>query len=223
MDQDSTFMSLLINYLVKKLNIIIKTVAPYNHQSLQLEHGIKPLSTNITKYLINLGQMWPKYLPLATMAYNTFNTPNLASYSPYELVFSRKPILETTPDIKVSGMFKKYYTLFNKRLQYSHKLLKDFRSKRLAVINKDRNLFQYNSGDLVGIISLLTSQLGTSSRKVAIKYVGSLVIYTIIDPYNYFLMTLDGNILRGLFKHGRLKPAIIRMSQGNMCNLLQLK
>ena len=36
MDQDSAFIStLLMNYLFKKLNIKIKTVAPYNHQSLQ--------------------------------------------------------------------------------------------------------------------------------------------------------------------------------------------
>ena len=48
--------------------------------------------------------MWPKYLPLATFAYNTFNTPNLAKYSPYGLVFDRKPKLvlnlEMTPDVK---------------------------------------------------------------------------------------------------------------------------
>ena len=65
--------------------------------------------------------MWPKYLPLRTLAYNTFNTPNLAKYSPYELVFCRKPKLlldlETNPDIKVLGMCKDYYTLLNKRLQ----------------------------------------------------------------------------------------------------------
>ena len=45
MDQDSTFMSLLMNYLFNKLDIKIKTVAPYNHQSLQAEHGIKSLLT----------------------------------------------------------------------------------------------------------------------------------------------------------------------------------
>ena len=56
------------------------------------------------------------------------------------------------PDIKVSGTFKDYYTLLNKRLQYLHKLIQDFKSKRLAMINKDRNFFQYNSGDLVYII-----------------------------------------------------------------------
>ena len=59
--------------------------------------------------------------------------------------------------------------------------------------------------------------------KVTIKYVGPVVIYKIIDPHNYLLMTLDGRILRGLFEHERLKPRNIRMSQGNIQNLPQLK
>ena len=40
MDQDSTFMSSHMNYLFSKYNIKIKTVVPYNHQSLQTEHRI---------------------------------------------------------------------------------------------------------------------------------------------------------------------------------------
>ena len=68
--------------------------------------------------------MWPKYLSLATFAYNTFNTPNLANFSPYELVFGRKPKvllnLDTMPDITVSGKFKDYHELVNKRLKYLH-------------------------------------------------------------------------------------------------------
>ena len=56
-----------------------------------------------------------------------------------------------------------------------------------------------------------------------IKYVGPVVIYKIIDPHNYLLMTLDGKILRGLFEHKRLKPAILRTSEGNVSNLSQLK
>ena len=66
-------------------------VTPYNNQSLQAEHGIKSLSMILMKHLTNLGQMWPKCLLLATFAYNTFNTPNLANFSLYELVFRRKP------------------------------------------------------------------------------------------------------------------------------------
>ena len=59
------------------------------------------------------------------------------------------------------------------------------------MINKNHKDFQYNNGDLVYIISPLTSQLRTNSRKVIIKYVGPLVIYKIVDPHNYLLMTLE--------------------------------
>ena len=104
-----------------------------------------------------------------------------------------------------------------------HKLLQDFKSKRLAMIKIDRTFFQYNSGDLVHIMSWLTSQLCTISRKVMIKYVGPIVICKIIDLHNYLLMTLDGKILRELFEHKRLKPANIRTSHGNVQNLEQLK
>ena len=51
MDLDSAFMSSLMSYLFKKLGIKIKTVALYNHQSLQAEHGIKSLSNILTKHL----------------------------------------------------------------------------------------------------------------------------------------------------------------------------
>ena len=53
MDQDSAFMSSLMTYLLNKFNIKIRTVAPYNHQSLQAEHGIKSLSTILSKHLIH--------------------------------------------------------------------------------------------------------------------------------------------------------------------------
>ena len=200
--------------------------SPYNHQSLQAEHGIKSLSTILTKHLTNLGQMWPKYLPLAMFAYNTFNTPNLCNYSPYELTFGRKPRplinLDTNPDIKVSGTFKEYYELLNKRLKYPHDILLNFKSRKFAMINNDRAFFQYKSGDLVYIISPLSSQLCTALYKVSIKYVGPVTIYKIIDPHNYLLMTLAGKILRGLFEHERLKPTIDRTSQGNVQNVVQL-
>ena len=61
--------------------------------------------------------------------------------------------------------------------------------KRIALINKDRTFFHYNSRDLVYIISPLTNQLCTASRKVMIKYVAHFVAYKIIDPHNYLLMT----------------------------------
>ena len=62
MDQDSAFMSSLMTYLFHKFNIKVKTVAPYNHQSLQVEHGIKSLAHILTKHPTSLGQMWTRYL-----------------------------------------------------------------------------------------------------------------------------------------------------------------
>ena len=141
-----------------------------------------------------------KIFTLVTFAYNTFNTPNLGNHIPYELIFSRKLrsllSLDPTPDIKVSGTFREYYNLLNKRLKYLHTLFLNFKSKRLAMINKDRAFFQYNIRYLVYIISLITSKLHTASRKITIKYVGPVVIYKVIETHNYLLMTLDCRILK---------------------------
>ena len=76
MDQGGMFRSSLLNYLFHKFDIKIKTVVLYNHQLIQDEHGIKSLSTILTKHLTNPGQMWHKYLQLVTFVYNIFNTPN---------------------------------------------------------------------------------------------------------------------------------------------------
>ena len=145
MDLDSVFMSSLMSYLFKKLGIKIKTVAPYNHQSLQAEHGIKSLSNILTKHLTKSGDMWVDYLPFATLAHNTYNSPNLSNYSPYELVFGRKPKLlldlETDPDIKVATTYKEYYERLEQRLKYLQKVLLDFKMRHLALLNKDRELF----------------------------------------------------------------------------------
>ena len=88
------------------------------------------------------GQNWTKLLCLATFAYNTVNTPNMCTHSPFELIFGRQPKIlldfKTDPNIKVSGNYQDYYTLLNRRLHYLQNLLQDFKSKQVALINKDR-------------------------------------------------------------------------------------
>ena len=51
-EQDRIFESSLINCLLKKFSKAAKTVALYNHQSLQAEHGIKSLFIIMTKHLV---------------------------------------------------------------------------------------------------------------------------------------------------------------------------
>ena len=74
------------------------------------------------------------------------------------------------------------------------------------MINKDRENFQYRGGDLVYIISPLTSQLRTNSSKIASKYVSPVAVYNIVDSHNYLLMMLDGKIVKGIFEHETLIP-----------------
>ena len=151
-----------------------------------MEHGIKSLTQILNKHLTSLGQMWTKYLSLATFAYNTFNSPNLGNYSPYELTFGRKRKLllnvNSNPNIKVSKRFKEYYDLLDKRIKYLQDKLFNFKLWRLAMINKDKGNFHYKGGDLVYIISSLTSQLRNNSQKIAVKYVGPVIVYKIVDP-----------------------------------------
>ena len=130
---------------------------------------------------------------------------------------------EANPDIKVSRNFREYYDLLSKRIKYLQDLLFNFKLQRLAMINNNRENFQYQGGDLVYIISPLRSQLRTNSRKISVKYIGPVVVYKIIDPHNYLLMTLDGVMLKGIFEHERLKPTVIRTNRGNIQKLADLK
>ena len=79
-----------MNYLFMKLSINIKTVTPYHYQSFKAEHVIKSLSATLTKHVTGLGEIWQKYLPLATLAYIVFERSYIANFSPFEVVFSRK-------------------------------------------------------------------------------------------------------------------------------------
>ena len=78
----------------------------------------------------------------------------------------------------------------------------------MALFNKNHEFFQYNYGDLIYLISPLMRPLA---------------VYKIVDPHNYLLMTLDGKLLQGLFEHERIKPAVIRTSEGYVTNLDHLK
>ena len=131
--------------------------------------------------------------------------------------------VDSNPDIKVSRNVKEYYELLNKRIKYLQDILFNLKSQRLTMINKDRENFQYKGGDLIYIVSPLTSQLRTNSWKIAVKYIGPVVVYKIVDPHNYLLMTLDEIIMKGNFEHERLKPAIIKTNHGNVQNLAELR
>ena len=69
----------------------------------------------------------------------------LGNYSPYELVFGRKPKLlinvETNLDIKIAGMFKDYHTLLTKRLDYLEKKFAEFQDEMFGTFEQGQRVF----------------------------------------------------------------------------------
>ena len=180
-DQDSAFMSTLCRYCFQQYKIQVLTVSVTNHKSLQAEHGIKSLSNLILTHLICLGRDWHIYAKPCMLTYNSYATPNLDGFCPFELVFGRKPrivpILEVTPPVPVTGTFKDAYDLLNKRLKYFRQMLIKFRDRRFEIMNRDREFHGYTSGQLVYLFCPSNSTLTTNRRKFICQFVGPLAIW----------------------------------------------
>ena len=133
MDQDSAFMSTLMNYLFKRLSIKIKTVGPYNHQSLQVEQWDQVSVYYFDKTPHGSRTKLEQTPVFSYICIQHINTPNLCNHSPFELIFGRQPRilldLETDPNIKVSGTYRDYCTLLNKRLHYLQNVLQNLKTK----------------------------------------------------------------------------------------------
>ena len=226
-DQDPAFMSTLCRYCFQQYKIQVLTVSVTNHKSLQAEHGIKSLSNLILTHLTGLGKDWHIYAKPCMLTYNSYATPNLDGFCPFELVFGRKPrivpILEVSPPVPVTGTFKDAYEILNKRLKYFREMLIKFRSKRFEIMNRDKEFHGYTSGQLVYLFCPSNSILTTNRRKFTCQFVGPLAIWKCFSPTQFVLMSLDGVVYPYLVEETRLKPGVIRTTKGNVFTLPALR
>ena len=72
--------------------------------------------------------------------------------------------------------------ILQERLSYFRKRHEEFRTNRMAVINKDRQHHGYPVGQIVYMYNPSGSQLQTGSRKIQCHFVGPLAIYKCISP-----------------------------------------
>ena len=81
----------------------------------------------ITKQLTDTGLMWTHYLQTRTYSCNSFASPALNEFSPFQLTYGRTPKvlfeIERIPQEGTSGSFKEYYKLLRKRFVYFQKLV----------------------------------------------------------------------------------------------------
>ena len=226
-DQDPSFLSSLTQYCFQQYGIKLVTVSPTNHRSLLAEHGIKSLSNLIMKHLSGFGKNWHLFAKPCMIAYNSYASPNLAGYSPFELVMGRKahiaPILEVTPPIPVTGTYAQAKAILDKKLQYFREMLRKFRDKRYEVLSKNKEFQGYTSGQIVYLFFPGHSLLHTGNKKFTCKFVGPLAIWKCFSPTQFVLMSLDGVIYPYLVEASRIKPGVIRTTKGNVHTLPALK
>ena len=225
-DQDTSFSSSLMEAFAEKLNIRMIMVSTTNHKSLLAEHGIKSLSNLLVKHLSGLWS-WYNCLPYAMLCYNSYSTPNLDSYSPYELVFGHKmtlhPKLEIEPQTVVTAHFHTYYEKLKKSLTYMRERLQRFRSARTDLWNRNKVPHAFEAGQIVYLYQAKGTIVQTGSRKIACYFVGPLVIYKAVSPNQFILMSLSGQVYPHLIEESRIKPGSIWTTKGNVNTLAQLK
>ena len=226
-DQDPAFMSHLTQWFLKSYGIHVTTASPTNHQSLMAEHGIKSLANILMKHLTGLGENWPSYCKPAMLAYNSYATHNLDNLSPFEVALGRKAVLapkfETKPNIPSTGTHAEAHLKLQEKLQYFKKRLDEFRSNRLALMNKDRQHYGFTVGQIVYMYNPSGSQLQTNNRKIQCKFVGPLAIYKCISPNQFLLMSLDGILYPVIVEEARLKPGLISTHKGPVRTLSELR
>ena len=225
-DQATAFSSSLMEAFVEKLNIRMIMVSTTNHKSLLAEHGIKSLSNLLVKHLSGLWS-WYNCLPYAMLCYNSYSTPNLDNYSPYELVFGHKMTLNTKmelePQAVVSAQFYTYYEKLKKSLSYMRERLQRFRSARTDLWNRNKVPHAFEAGQIVYLYQAKGTIVQTGSRKIACYFVGPLVIYKAVSPNQFILMSLSGQVYPHLIEESRIKPGSIWTTKGNVNTLARLK
>ena len=157
---------------------------------------------------------------------NAFHTPNLAGYCPLQLVIGRTPKLipelEVEPQVEVSKTYHEHFEALQQQLSYFRERLHKIREQRLLMQNQHREFVGFRRGQLVYLYHPSGADLQTGSQKICSKFVGPLVIYTVLDANQYILMSLDGEVFPNVVEATRLKPGFIATSQGNVETLSEL-
>ena len=163
-DEDRALSSKVMHYVLDALKIDVKCISPYNHGSLKTERYIQTINNLITHHLKDKGKEWPLFVTSCSFAMNTF-VSTTTSFSPYELVFLKKP-----PDI-LNLYFEPLETIAKGYRDYCMKMrakldnvssfiteLKTFQQQRQALEKILKEILQNCSKLVNWYISLLHQQ-----------------------------------------------------------------
>ena len=190
-DEDRALSAKVMHYILDALKVNVKLVSPHNHGSLKTERYIQTINNLITRHLTGKGREWPLYVTSTCYAMNTFVSPT-TGFSPYELVFLKKPPdilnLHFQPLQTIAKGYEDYCIKMKTRLENVGNVileLKTFQQERQAQVANESvtppETFQ--EGQLVYLLAPSAATLRTKTKKCRADFVGPLVINKILDSY----------------------------------------
>ncbi|KAJ8038848.1 hypothetical protein HOLleu_16398 [Holothuria leucospilota] len=233
-DSGSSLTGKLVQLLCNTLQIDQRIISVENHGSLQVERHIQTIANFVKVNLNQFGTDWVRFVATSSYAYNSFSSPYLGNYSPYELAFGRKaPDLSNLSFNPMSGMsqsYEDYVEHLKEKFQAVSKTILSLQKKHqerqnVEITQKLSKMPVYSVGQLVYLYKPSSSSLTANSKKIRAEWCGPLVVHQILDRTHYILATLKGEILHDVFNYNRLKPAFIRASseKNNITHLQKLK
>ena len=178
------------------------------------------------------GRSWCYYIQAACHAYNTFAHSTLGGYSPFELVYLRKPPdwlgIETGLLKDVPIPYGDYVEQLKFRLQLISSLVLKLHNdaqerETMKHASSLRKTPSYVVGQLVYFLMPRSGALNTNTRKFVVSYVGPIRIKSVLDTTHVILEDLMGRAISGIHHTNRLKPAFIRGKSGVMSNVEDLQ
>lgn len=221
-DEDRALSSKIMHFVLDALKINIKCISPYNHGSLKTERYIQTINNLITRHLKDKGKEWPLYVTSCCYGMNTYVSKS-TGFSPYELVFLKKPPdilnLYFAPLQTVAKGYRDYCIKMRAKLENVSNFimeLKTFQQNKQAL---EKNMESappeiFSTGQLVYLLAPSAASLQTDTRKCRADYVGPLVINKVLDETHYILNDLESRVLCGVYHINRLKKAKLRTSSG---------
>ena len=187
-DQDPAFMSHLCQWFLHSYGVHVTTASPTNHQSLMAEHGIKSLANILMKHLTGLGDNWPSYCKPAVLSYNSYASPNLDNLSSFEIAIGRKAILapkfEYRPRIPITGTNAEAKEKLQEKLSYFRNRLEDFRSNRMAIMNKDKQPHGFTVGQIVYMYNPSGGKLQTGRPSCSLQMYKPQPVFTYVTGWS---------------------------------------
>ena len=178
-DEYRALSSKVMHFILDALKVNIKIVSSHNHGSLKTERYIQTINNLITRQLTGKGNEWPLFVMSTCYAMNTFVSP-ITGFSPYELVFLKKPPdllnLYFEPLETVAKDFREYCIKMRARLEeistvvMEMKALQQQRQAEFAA-QQPEPLQVFQEDQLVYFLAPSAASLATKTRKCTADFI----------------------------------------------------